>query len=84
MQAIHIKVLAPTVSKCLRFKAVGLGMCAVTSNDYALNSEANAASAAQELLDNYNMQNQSKQFKIRGIGTLPDNTYAVLIAVIVK
>lgn len=79
MQAIHVKVLAPTVSKGLRFKAVGLGMCAVTSNDYSLNGEANAAYAAQELLDNYNMQNQSKQFKIRGIGTLPDNTWAVLI-----
>lgn len=35
MQAIHVKALAPTVSKGLRFKAVGLGMCAVTSNDYA-------------------------------------------------
>lgn len=79
MQAIHVKVLAPTASKCLRFKAVGLGMCAVTSNSYDLNGEANAAAAAQELLDNYNMQNQSKQFKIRGIGTLPDNTWAVLI-----
>lgn len=79
MQAIHIKALAPTISKGLRFKAVGLGMCAVTSNSYDLNGEANAAAAAQELLDNYNLQNQSKQFKIRGIGTLPDNTWAVLI-----
>ena len=79
MQAIHVKALAPTVSKGLRFKAVGLGMCAVTSNDYNLNGEANAAAAAQELLDNYNIQNQSLQLKIRGIGTLPDNTWAVLL-----
>ena len=79
MQAIHVKALAPTVSKCLRFKAVGLGMCAVMSNEYSLNSEANAAAAAQELLDNYNMQHHSLQFKICGIGTLPDNTYAVLL-----
>lgn len=79
MNAIHVKALAPTQSKGLRFKAVGLGMCAVTSNDYSLNGEANAAAAAQELLDNYNMQNKSLQLKIRGIGTLPDNTYAVLL-----
>ena len=81
MQAIHIKALAPTQSNGTRFKAVGLGMCAVTANDYSLNGEANAAAAAQELLDNYNMQNRSLQFKIRGIGTLPDNTWAVLIQV---
>lgn len=81
MQAIHIKALAPTQSKGTRFKAVGLGMCAVTANDYSLDGEANAAAAAQELLDNYNMQNRSLQFKIRGIGTLPDNTWAVLIQV---
>ena len=79
MQTIHVKELAPTVPKGLRFKAVGLGMCAITSNDYSLNSEANAAAAAQELLDNYNMQHRSLPFKIRGIGTLPDNTYAVLL-----
>ena len=79
MHAIHIKTLAPTQSKGTRFKAVGLGMCAVTSNDYNLNGEANAAAAAQELLDNYNMQHKSLQFKIRGIGTLPDNTWAVIL-----
>lgn len=79
MQAIHIKALAPTQSKGTRFKAVGLGMCAVTTNDYDLNGEANATAAAQELLDNYNMQHQSLQFKILGVGTLPDNTWAVLI-----
>lgn len=78
MQAIHVKALAPTVSKCLRFKAVGLGMCAVTSNDYSLNSEANAAYAAQELVDQYNARAQYK-VRILGIGTLPDNTWAVLI-----
>ena len=78
MQAIHVKVLAPTVSKGLRFKAVGLGMCAVTSNDYSLNSEANAAYAAQELVDRYNSRAQYK-VRILGIGTLPDNTYAALL-----
>ena len=78
MQAIHVKTLAPTVSKGLRFKAVGLGMCAVTSNDYSLNSEANAAYAAQELVDQYNARAQYK-VRILGIGTLPDNTYAVLL-----
>ena len=79
MNAIHVKALAPTQSKGMRFKAVGLGLCAVTSNDHNLNSEANAAAAAQELLDNYNMQNKSLQFKILGVGTLPDNTWAVLL-----
>ena len=78
MQAIHVKALAPTVSKGLRFRAVGLGMCAVTSNDYSLNSEANAAYAAQELVDRHNARAQYK-VRILGIGTLPDNTYAVLL-----
>lgn len=78
MQAIHVKALAPTVSKGLRFKAVGLGMCAVTANDYNLNGEANAAYAAQELVDRYNARAQYK-VRILGIGTLPDNTYAVLL-----
>ncbi|WP_211258566.1 hypothetical protein, partial [Luteibacter rhizovicinus] len=58
---------------------VGLGMCAITANDYNLSGEANAAAAAQELLDNYNMQNRSLQLKILGVGTLPDNTWAVLL-----
>lgn len=79
MNAIHIKALAPTQTKGMRFKAVGLDMCAITANDYNLNGEANAAAAAQELLDNYNMQNKSLQFKILGVGTLPDNTWAVLL-----
>lgn len=79
MNAIHVKALAPTQFKGMRFKAVGLGMCAITANDYNLNGEANAAAAAQELLDNYNMQNQSLQLKILGVGTLPDNTWAVLL-----
>lgn len=75
MQAIHVKVLAPTQSKGLRFKASGLDMCVVTPNNYSLNSEANAA---QELVDQYNSRAQWK-VRIRGIGTLPDNTYAVLL-----
>lgn len=79
MNAIHVKALAPTQSKGMRFKAVGLSMCAITANDYNLNGEANAAAAAQELLDNYNMQNKSLQLKILGVGTLPDNTWAVLL-----
>lgn len=78
MQAIHVKVLAATATKGTRFKASGLGMCAITSNDYNLNGEANAAYAAQELLDNYNTQHKL-QYKIQGIGTLPDGTHAVLI-----
>ena len=53
-------------------------MCVVTSNDYSLNSEANAAYAAQELVDRYNARSQYK-VRILGIGTLPDNTYAVLL-----
>lgn len=78
MQAIHIKTLTPTVSKGLRFKASGLDLCVITPNDYSLNSEANAAYAAQELVDRYNARAQYK-VRILGIGTLPDNTYAVLL-----
>lgn len=79
MKAIHVKTLSATETKGLRYKAVGLGMCVVTSNDYSLNSEANAAYAAQELVDRYNSRAQYKM-RILGIGTLPDNTYAVLLA----
>jgi hypothetical protein len=79
MKAIHVKTLSATETKGLRFKAVGLDMCVVTSNDYSLNSEANAAYAAQELIDRYNSRAQYKM-RILGIGTLPDNTYAVLLA----
>ena len=78
MQAIHVKVLPATATKGTRFKASGLGMCVVTSNNYSLNSEANAAYAAQELVDQYNSRAQWK-VRILGIGTLPDNTYAVLL-----
>lgn len=78
MQAIHVKTMPPTATKGLRYKAVGLGMCVVTSNDYSLNSEANAAYAAQELVDRYNARAKYK-VRIAGIGTLPDNTYAVLL-----
>lgn len=78
MQAIHVKALPATQSKGLRFRASGLDMCVVTSNNYSLNSEANAAYAAQELVDQYNARAQWK-VRILGIGTLPDNTYAVLL-----
>lgn len=81
MQAIHVKVMPATSTKGMRYKALGLGMCAITSNDYNLNGEANAAYAAQELLDNYNTQHKL-QYKIQGVGTLPDGTYAVLLEAI--
>lgn len=78
MKAIHVKVLSATGTKSLRYKASGLDMCVVTPNDYNLNGEANAAYAAQELVDQYNARAQWK-VRIMGIGTLPDNTYAVLL-----
>lgn len=78
MKAIHVKALPATETKGLRYKASGLDMCVVTSNDYSLNGEANAAYAAQELVDQYNSRAKWK-VRILGIGTLPDNTWAVLI-----
>ena len=78
MQAIHVKALAATTTKGLRYKASGLNLCVVTSNDYSLNAEANAAYAAQELVDSYNSRAKYK-VRVAGIGTLPDNTYAVLL-----
>ena len=80
MKAIHVKTMSATETKGMRFKAVGLDMCVVTSNDYSLNSEANAAYAAQELVDQYNSR-ASRPVKIVGTGTLPDNSYAVLLAI---
>lgn len=80
MKAIHVKVLSATDTKGTRYKASGLDMCVVTSNDYSLNSEANAAYAAQELVDRYNAR-VSRPVKIVGTGTLPDNSYAVLLAI---
>lgn len=80
MKAIHVKVLSATDTKGTRYKASGLDMCVVTSNDYSLNSEANAAYAAQELVDRYNAR-ASRPVKIVGTGTLPDNSYAVLLAI---
>lgn len=79
MKAIHVKPMSATETKPLRFKASGLDMCVVTPNDFALNGEANAAYAAQELVDRYNMQHPHKAVKLVGTGQLPDNTYAVLI-----
>lgn len=85
MQAIHVKTLAPTQSQSLRFKAVGLGLCAVTPNEFALDASGNAAAAAQSLLDTYNShKDHNIKYRIAGVGTLPDNTHAVLLAVIVK
>lgn len=78
MKAIHVKALSATETKGLRYKATGLNMCVVTSNDYSLNSEANAAYAAQELVDRYNAHAR-RPVKIVGTGMLPDNSYAVLI-----
>ncbi|EFW7575558.1 hypothetical protein FHJ51_02850 [Shigella sonnei] len=78
MQAIHVKTLSATETKCRRYKAVGLDMCVVTPIDYKLSSEANAAYAAQELVDRYNSRAKWK-VRILGIGTLPDNTWAVLL-----
>lgn len=80
MKAIHVKVLPATDTKGKRYKASGLDMCVVTPNDYDLNGEANAAYAAQELVDQYNARAQRK-LRIAGTGTLPDNTYAVLLAI---
>lgn len=80
MKAIHVKVLSATGTKGLRYKASGLDMCVVTSNDYDLTGEANAAYAAQELVDRYNARAQRK-VRIVGTGTLPDNSYAVLLAI---
>ena len=80
MKAIHVKTLSATETKGLRYKASGLDLCVVTSNDYNLNGEANAAYAAQELVDRYNARAQRK-VHIVGTGTLPDNTYAVLLAI---
>lgn len=80
MKAIHVKVLPATGTKGLRYKASGLDLCVITPNDYNLNGEANAAYAAQELVDQYNSRAQYK-VRIAGIGTLPDNTYAVLLAI---
>ena len=80
MKAIHVKALAATTTKGLRYKASGLDMCVVTNNNYSLNSEANAAYAAQELVDQYNSR-ASRPVKIVGTGTLPDNSYAVLLAI---
>ena len=80
MKAIHVKVLSATGTKGMRYKASGLDMCVVTSNDYNLTGEANAAYAAQELVDRYNART-SRPVKTVGTGTLPDNSYAVLLAI---
>lgn len=80
MKAIHVKTLSATGTKGLRYKASGLDLCVITPNDYNLNGEANAAYAAQELVDQYNARAR-RPVKIVGTGTLPDNTFAVLLAI---
>lgn len=80
MKAIHVKVLSATGTKGMRYKASGLDLCVVTPNDYNLNGEANASYAAQELVDQYNARAR-RPVKIVGTGTLPDNSYAVLLAI---
>nr|CAK6603983.1 unknown function [Klebsiella phage vB_Kpn_K9PH25C2] len=80
MKAIHVKTLSANGTKGLRYKASGLDLCVITPNDYDLNGEANAAYAAQELVDQYNTHARSP-VKIVGTGTLPDNSYAVLLAI---
>ncbi len=79
MKAIHVKKIAPSERKGTRFKAMGLDLCVFTGQDMILNDEANAAYAAQELLDRWNSAN-TRRYKIIGTGTLPDNTFAVLLA----
>lgn len=81
MKAIHVKQMSATETKGLRFKATGLDLCVVTGNDYNLTGEANAAYAAQELVDRHNLAHPNKALKITGTGTLPDNSYAVLLAI---
>ncbi len=80
MKAIHIKKVAPSERKGTRFKAMGLDLCVFTGQDNALNDEANACYAAQELVDRYNSANR-KHYKLAGCGTLPDSTFAVLLAI---
>lgn len=80
MKAIHVKTLSANGTKGLRYKASGLDLCVITPNDYNLNGEANAAYAAQELVDRYNAHARHP-VKIVGTGTLPDNSYAVLLAI---
>lgn len=78
MRAIHVKVVAATTTKPTRYKAMGYDLCAVTNMDHNLRPEANAALAAQVLLDNYN-STTNRPLTIAGTGTLPDNTIAVLV-----
>lgn len=80
MKAIHVKTLSANGTKGLRYKASGLDLCVITPNDYNLNGEANASYAAQELVDRHNAHARHP-VKIVGIGTLPDNTYAILLAI---
>lgn len=80
MKAIHVKKLAPTARQGCRFKALGLDLCVHTGQDHALTDEANAAYAAQELVDNYNSR-AKRPLHIVGTGTLPDSTFAVLLAI---
>ena len=79
MRAIHVKKIAATERKGTRFKAMGLDLCVFTGQDHALTDEANAAYAAQALVDQYNAH-AHRPMKLAGTGTLPDSTFAVLLA----
>lgn len=84
MKAIHVKPLQPTEKLPLRYKAVGLSMCAVLPVDYSLEPSGNAALVAQQLIDDYNSRHRTARLRIAGVGELPDNTYAVLLEKQVK
>lgn len=79
MQAVHVKVLTATMTQQTRFKATGLNRCVVRPLDNNLSPEANATYVAQCLLDDHNLENKDK-LTVLGVGTLPDNTFAVLLS----
>lgn len=79
MQAIHVKTLAPTEKLQTRYKAIGLNRCVTTVYEHNLSHEANAALAAQQLLDDHNLATNDR-LSIKATSTLPDNSVAVLIA----
>lgn len=80
MKAIHVKILAATEKQPTRFKASGLNLCVVQPMQYDLNSEANAAYAAEELVTRYNAVHHTAKLKLVGTGELPDGSFAVLLA----
>ena len=80
MQAILVTPMAATVAKGKRYKATGFESCVVTAHDYELEGEANAAYAAQQLLDNYNSRpGTHTRYAIADTGTLPNGAWCVLL-----